>query len=69
MPDLVKAAGRSTSAPRNRLVTGTSNPFASSARVDRLHEVCAFSILLIIALEIPTRAAVSATVNPCCNRS
>ena len=66
VPALTNAAGRSTSAPRNKLVTGTSKPLANSASVDELHEVCAFSILLIIAFEMPTRAAISATVRPCC---
>jgi hypothetical protein len=50
-------------------VTGTSNPLASSASVLRLHEVCAFSILDSIALEMPTRSAISATVSPCARRS
>src|SRR6478609_258183 len=66
---LTNAAGRSTSAPRNRLVTGTSKPLANNASVPRLQDVCAFSIFDIIALEMPTRAAISATVRPCCCRS
>src|SRR5215213_7594041 len=66
VPALTNAAGRSTSAPRNRLVTGTSKPLANNASVLRLHDVWAFSILDIIAFEIPTRAAISATVRPCC---
>src|SRR5215213_1325084 len=69
VPALTNAAGRSTSAPRNRLVTGTSKPLANNASVLRLHDVWAFSILDIIALEMPTRAAISATVRPCCCRS
>src|SRR6476620_1691464 len=69
VPAFTNAASRSTSAPRNRLVTGTSKPFASNASVPRLHDVCAFSILDIIALEMPTRAAISATVSPCCCRN
>src|SRR5258705_3475446 len=69
VPALTNAAGRSTSAPRNRLVTGTSNPLASNASVLRLHDVWAFSILDIIALEMPTRAAISATVSACCCRN
>src|SRR5690349_4017828 len=69
VPALKNAAGRSTSAPRNRLVTGTSKPLASNASVPRLHDVWAFSIFDIMAFEMPTRAAISATVRPCCSRS
>ena len=41
------------SAPRNSAVTGTSSIAASFARVVRLHEVWAFSILDSIAFEMP----------------
>ncbi len=46
--------GALTSAPRNRLVTGTS--LASSASVLTLHDVCEFSILDMLALRNTTRA-------------
>jgi len=55
----VKTASRCVSAPRNSAVTGTSSALASRASVVRLHEVAAFSILDSMALEIPTRSAIS----------
>ena len=68
VPRATYDAGRSESAPRNSDVTGTSSPVASRARVERLHEVWAFSILLSIALEMPTFSAISPTDNPWCWR-
>src|ERR1700687_918906 len=67
-PASVYTASRAVSVPRNSAVTGTSNAIASFARVDRLQEVWALSILENMALEMPALAAMSATDRPVARR-
>jgi hypothetical protein len=62
-------ASRCASAPRNSELTGTSSALASRASVVMSQEVAAFSIFDSIALEIPTRSAISPTVSPVSSRS
>ena len=56
-PAGVKTASRSASTPRNSAVTGTRSASANRDRLDRLHDVCAFSIFDSIALLIPVSVA------------
>jgi hypothetical protein len=63
-PALTNTASRSSARPRNSEVTGMSRAAASRARVARLGEVWAFSILESMPLEISLRSASWLTDRP-----
>ena len=68
LPALTKTASRSSDRPRKSEVTGMSSAPASRSRVERLGEVCAFSILESIPLEMPVRSASWPTLRPISRR-
>ena len=68
MPALTNTASLSSARPRNMEVTGMSSADESRSRVERLGDVCAFSIFDSIPLEIPVRSASWPTFRPISSR-